>query len=261
MPAKQKFEWSEFSWIEASWDAPDSIRAGCTTRIGGYSLGPYRAFNLANHVADDPQTVVQNRQHLSQGLVLPSEPVWLNQIHSNQVYCHDNVDNGQQLNPDADAIYSQQPKSVCTVMTADCLPVLFCDEQGESIAAAHAGWRGLANGILRNTLSKFSQPNSQILAWMGPAIGASAFEVGRDVYDAFCQTDSRYEKSFAEQSEGKTEKWLMDIYQAARVQLQSLGLTKIYGGEYCSYTQADRFYSYRREQTTGRMASVIWRVN
>ena len=239
----------EPGWIPASWPTPPQIHAGVTTRLGGVSHSPYTSLNLALHVGDESAAVMENRIRLRQFLHLPTEPIWLNQVHGVQV-CTD-VQAGTQ----ADASVSQQPGQVCVVLTADCLPVLFCDRAGTVVAAAHAGWRGLAAGVIPETMKHMQVDPTDIIAWLGPAIGPRAFEVGDDVRTSFLKLGEDYARVFSARSPGK---WLMDLYAAARLQLAGLGITQVYGGEYCTYEDDKRFYSYRRERETGRMASLTW---
>lgn len=239
------------SWMPANWPAPQNIRAGCTTRLGGYSLAPYDSLNLAMHVGDNPSHVQQNRQLLVQQLQLPAEPHWLEQVHG----CDVSTDSCALIQ--ADAAMTTQPGKVCVVMTADCLPLLITDQQGSCVAAIHAGWRGLANGVIAQTIKQIPVAVAELLVWLGPAIGPQHFEVGADVFDAFVRQDEQYRAAFRDHN----DKWLMNIYQAARLQLQSLGVRDISGGDYCTYEDAQHFYSYRRERQTGRMASLIWRID
>ncbi len=237
-------------FIRPNWPAPKNVKALQTTRLGGVSLPPYDSLNLGDHVEDDVSLVVQNRQILEQ--FLPGSPLWLKQVHSTVV-----VDDIQAVhNPEADACFTQAQHQVCTVMTADCLPVLFCNESGTQVAAAHAGWRGLAGGVLENTLATFKDEPASILAWLGPAIGPDTFEVGLPVYDAFCHAQPEAIAAF-KGIEGQN-KWYADIYKLARLCLRSAGVTQIYGGEYCTYSDKNRFFSYRRDGVTGRLASCIW---
>ena len=238
----------EQSWIQANWSAPAHIKAGCTTRRGGHSLGPYASLNLAMHVGDDPQLVQRNRDSLKTYLHLPRDPHWLTQVHGCQVSSDD------QVLAEADACLTIQPGRVCVVMTADCLPVLITDRSGTCVAAVHAGWRGLANGAIGQTIQRLPVAAKELLAWLGPAIGPQAFEVGEEVLNRFVELHDGYRDAFTTHN----NKWLMDIYRAARVQLAMLGVTDVSGGDYCTYENADLFYSYRREHQTGRMASLIW---
>ena len=238
-------------WLPATWPAPSHVHAGVTTRIGGLSTGAYASFNLAQHVQDDPQRVQQNRQRLREQLRLPEEPRWLTQVHGNVVLNASNVNRS----PQADASYSSQPNEVCAVMTADCLPVLITDRNGKHIAAIHAGWRGLHQQIISASIGHLSVAPSELMAWLGPAIGPDAFEVGTDVYDAFLQLNPRYANAFKSKD---AQHWWMDVYAAARWELQQAGVNAVYGGEYCTWHDRTRFYSYRRDGVTGRMASLIW---
>ena len=236
-------------WIIPGWPAPAAVRACVTTREGGVSVAPYASLNLGNHVGDVSAHVVQNRARVR--AALPAEPLWLRQTHGLQVA--DAV--LAQVETEADASVAWQPNRVCAVMTADCLPVLFCDQAGTVVSAAHAGWRGLADGILEQTVAAMQVPAGQIMAWLGPAIGPDKFEVGEDVRAVFIA--DLYAASAAFQA-GKPGKWLADIYQLARLRLTRLGVHQVYGGGLCTYTDAARFYSYRRDGVTGRMASLIW---
>lgn len=233
------------------WPAPDNVRAVSTTRLGGVSQPPYDSFNLALHVGDQAEMVATNRQQLMQQLGLQRPPCWLQQVHSAVVVAAEN--SGEVV--EADASVSRQAHRVCVVMTADCLPVLFCDRQGSVVAAAHAGWRGLANGILEATLAAMQVPAPQVMAWLGPAIGPQAYEVGTEVRNAFVAQMPDAESAFVSTRPGH---WLMDIYQLARQRLQAAGLHHVSGGEFCTFTDSQRFYSYRRDGVTGRMASLIW---
>lgn len=232
------------------WPAPSNVHAAVTLRFGGVSLPPFDSLNPAFHVGDDPAAVEKNRQLINAGLKLPAEPFWLEQIHSNRAL---------EANPEissrqADAGYSGKPSHVCVVMTADCLPILMCDRQGQFVAAIHAGWRGLVSGIIENTLA--AMPNRDWLVWLGPAIGPESFEVGEDVREAFMQKSPEFSAGFRR---GKPGKWLADIYVLAKVQFSQLRIKNIYGGGFCTVNDAQRFYSYRRDKQTGRMAALIWR--
>jgi YfiH family protein len=227
------------------------VRAVTTTRLGGASHAPYESFNLATHVGDDASQVDAHRQALLTHLGLTMSPCWLEQVHSNKVVkC-----SADTALVKADASVSHQSQRACVVMTADCLPVLFCDRQGTVVAAAHAGWRGLASGILEATIDTMQVVGCEVMAWLGPAIGAQAYEVGDEVRDAFVQIMPDAEAAFEATRPGH---WLMDIYQLATQRLQSRGVTQIYGGEFCTFSDSRRFYSFRRDGVTGRMASLIW---
>ncbi|MGJ3355257.1 purine nucleoside phosphorylase YfiH [Providencia sp. Je.9.19] len=237
--------------IFPDWPQPKNIASCSTTRIGGVSLPPFDSLNLGCHVDDDPKAVSENRCRLVSLAHLPQQPLWLEQVHGTTVL---HLDNGIIKSKQADAVYTNTVEQVCAIMTADCLPVLFCNKNGTEVAAAHAGWRGLCNGVLENTVAKFSCPPDEIMAWLGPAIGPEKFEVGAEVRDAFLNQSS--ELSLAFTSHG--DKYLADIYLLARKKLQAVGIISIYGGSFCTVTEENRFFSYRREGKTGRMASLIW---
>ncbi len=239
-------------WLEASWPAPAHVRAGTTLRRLGQSSSPYEHFNLALHVGDDADKVLANRAMLKSYLQLPMEPCWLEQVHGV------NVVDASGLLPvglEADASYSRESGKVCVVMTADCLPVLFCNRQGTTVAAAHAGWRGLADGVLEAAVEQAGLIPDDTLVWLGPGIGAAVYEVGEEVKQVFVQQPMHNESAFVPNGPGKV---LMDMYALARQRLNMMGIRSIYGGEHCSYRQPEQFYSYRRDGQTGRMASLIW---
>lgn len=239
-----------FDFIIPQWPAPAQVRAICTTRAGGVSHAPYESLNLGDHVGDDPLAVSENRARLRRALSMPDEPCWLQQVHG---VCA--VDGAVTNVPcQADACFATQPHVVCAVLTADCLPLLLCDRAGTQVAAVHAGWRGLLHGIIENTLDKFTATAADMLVWLGPAIGPQAFEVGAEVRAEFFAHDAQ--AGAALQPHG--ERWLADLYALARQRLAARGVTAVFGGEYCTYTDAARFYSYRRDGVTGRMASLIW---
>jgi polyphenol oxidase len=237
-------------WLQPDWSAPVNIHAATTLRTGGVSQGLYASLNPANHVGDNPKLISQNRQIIKTLLNLPSEPVWLNQTHSNLAVKAITMDTPHQ----ADASYTDQSGVVCAVMTADCLPLLVCAVDGNEIAAIHAGWRGLLNGVIDNTIA--AMQNKDLLVWLGPAIGPERFEVGDEVRAAYVAKSTEYASAFKQKNQ---DKWLADIYQLARINLAFLGITKVFGGGFCTVTDEKRFYSYRRDQVTGRMATLIWR--
>jgi polyphenol oxidase len=237
--------------IYPDWPAAVPVKAVTTTRHGGVSTAPYDSLNLADHVGDAAGAVRQNRLSIQQQLKLPGWPSWLNQVHGNTVV--DAASSGER--PSADAGFTDRPGVVCAVLTADCLPVLFCDRSGTRVAAAHAGWRGLAAGILESTVRAFESEPWQLMAWLGPAIGARAFEVGGEVRQAFVAQHAEAASAFLSRPNGR---WLADLYQLARIRLRATGVTAVYGGGFCTYSDAQRFYSYRRDGVTGRMASLIW---
>lgn len=227
------------------------MRAVCTTRAGGVSAGPYASLNLGDRVGDDPACVARNRALLRARLALPAEPLWLAQVHG----CEVALSGTDRPGCEADAAIARAPGQVCVAMTADCLPILVCDRHGTSVAAIHAGWRGLANGVIERTLARLGGDPADWLAWLGPAIGPDAFEVGPEVRAAFLAADPGAEAAFRAQPGGK---WLADLYALARARLAAAGATRIFGGDYCTYTDADRFFSFRRDGICGRMASLIW---
>lgn len=242
-------------WVTPDWPALANVRAFMTTRAGGVSRAPYGSFNTATHVGDDPAAVAENRSLLRQDL--PNEPLWLNQIHGNAVARFDVVGI-----PNADASVAFQPGQVCVVQTADCLPVLFCDQAGTVVAAAHAGWRGLVGGVLEETVRAMGVAPERILAWLGAAIGPEVFEVGDEVREAFVSQHALAGIAFRPALPGTLDetprKWLADIHALARIRLAAVGVERVYGGGLCTFRDKSRFFSYRRERNTGRMASLIW---
>ena len=235
--------------IRPDWPAPAGVAACATTRVGGVSKGPWTGLNLAMHVDDDPAAVSENRSRLSRALGLPGEPRWLEQVHGTRV-----VQPGD-AGTCADACFEDRAGRVCVVMTADCLPVLFCNKDGTRVAAAHAGWRGLLNGVLEQTTVGFGDRPGDLLAWLGPAIGPDAFEVGDEVRSAFVEQHASAATCFAAARAGH---WMADLYRLARQRLSRLGIESVYGGDRCTFSEPVHFYSYRRDGVTGRMASLIW---
>ncbi len=240
-------------WLIPDWPAPAPIRACTTLRHQGVSQGAWQSWNLATHVHDSAEHVAQNRELLASQLNLPSEPVWLDQVHGDSIVLLD--DEVASDNLQADGSFTRAVNKVCVVMTADCLPVLLTNRAGTEVAAVHAGWRGLAAGVIEKAVQNFQCCANDVLAWLGPAIGPGAFEVGAEVRQAFMQTDSMTDKAFTATA---NDKYLADIYALARRRLQLLGINAVYGGDHCTCTEAERFYSYRRDHDTGRMASLIW---
>ena len=235
--------------IQPEWPAPANVRAFSTTRIGGFSQAPWDSLNLGGNCGDDPQHVLKNRQLLES--LLPSKPNWLRQVHGIHVA---NLDGDGVLEIDGDASTTTTAGRVCAILTADCLPVIFCNKQGTKVAAAHAGWRGLANGVLEATVAAMNCDPTDLLVWLGPAIGPTAFEVGKDVLDVFNQ--SHQDNYVAFKPHG--DRWLADLYELARLSLSRVGIRNISGGQLCTYSEQDKFYSYRRDGETGRMATVVW---
>ena len=242
----------QLDFILPNWPAPANVKALQTTRVGGVSVGSYASLNLGAHVGDNHVFVEHNRQLLAP--YLPRSPVWINQVHGIEVI---NASSSRGLQ-DADASYSTLANVVCATMTADCLPVLLCDTKGTVVAAVHAGWRGLCDGVIEAAVHKMAVPASEVLAWLGPAIGPQSFEVGDDVRTQFIAVDPRASLAF----KPHTDKWLCDLYLLAKQRLQSIGVSQIYGAtintEFCTYSEGERFYSFRRDNVTGRMASLIW---
>jgi YfiH family protein len=236
-------------WITPDWPAPANVRSFVTTRAGGVSEGPYASLNLGLRTDDDPRATAANRQRL--GAALPQPPKWLRQVHGANVVMAD----GLASMPEADASIARRRETVCAVLVADCVPVLLADRQGTTVAIAHAGWRGLAAGVIENTVDRMETDPRTLLAYLGPGIGPGAFEVGADVRDAFLAGDAQAEAAFRPHASGK---WLADLFLLARRRLARAGVNAVYGGGLCTYSDAARFYSYRRERVTGRMAAVIW---
>lgn len=244
----------DLSVVAPDWPAPESITAYTTTRQSGLSEGGYSALNVADHVGDCPSAVAQNRARICSGLAMPSHPHWLNQIHGCQaVYLADGTVPTQI--PTADASWTDRPGVVAVVATADCLPLLLCDAEGRWVAAVHAGWRGLAAGIVQQTLNVIAPDRPNTLAWMGPAISAHAFEVGPEVRSAFICRDAAHAACFRL---GEGDRWWADLYALTRLELANAGVRSVFGGHWCTYLQRDWFYSYRRDRVCGRMASFIW---
>jgi YfiH family protein len=236
-------------WIVPDWPAPPNVRALVTTRTGGVSRGPYASFNLGARVGDDPAAVEHNRAALRTHL--PADPVWLQQVHGTDVVDAESAG----AFPRADGAVARTRHSVCAVLTADCVPVLLTDRRGGVVAVAHAGWRGLAGGVIEATLARMAVPPGEVLAWLGPGIGPRAYEVGRDVYDAFVMREPAAASAFEPRREGK---FGADLCALARLRIAAAGVSAVYGSGFCTYTDARRFYSYRRERMTGRFASLIW---
>lgn len=232
------------NYLIPNWPAPPKIKAYTTTRKSG---------NLAAHVEDDSKSVEKNRLDLVKNLDLPQMPFWLNQVHGTKVVSL----NGEKPDSlEADAVITQLPNQVCAVLTADCLPILVCDSNGEEVGAIHAGWKGLVAGVIDATLETMKTPNEQLMAWLGPAIGPQAFEINEEIKDSFMKRNLNNQSAFTQHDES----WHADIYQLAKLNLLQLGLHRVYGGDFCTYSDKQRFYSYRRAQgePTGRMASIIW---
>jgi hypothetical protein len=235
--------------IVPDWPVPARVRALVTTRAGGISTGPYASLNLGLRTEDDPGAVAENRARIEQ--LLPQPPRWLQQVHGSTVVDADSLENV----PQADASVARRAGTVCAIMIADCLPILLADRAGTCIAAAHAGWRGLAGGVIGNTVARMAIAPAELVAWIGPGIGPTAFEVGDDVLEAFCASTPKNRSAFRPLKPGK---WLCDLPALARNALLQAGVTSIHGGDLCTYRDPERFYSYRRDRITGRMAALIW---
>lgn len=251
------------NYIQAAWPAPKNVKAFTSCRSGGFSQSPYDSFNLAQHVGDDQDLVNKNRQ------LLPNYQnfTWLNQTHSN--ICVDLGQNGKVTDGalQGDACFSSIKNQVCAVMTADCLPILFCDQQGTCVAAVHAGWRGLANGVIENTVSNMPVNSKSLMAWMGPAISQRHFEVGKEIKETFID----YPQAFSRNNKMPENKYFADLYAIAKQKMMALGIPQVFGGEYCTYQQSELFFSHRRAThqssseanhiaTTGRIVSAIYLV-
>ncbi len=240
-------------WIIPNWPSPPNVKAIFTTRKGGVSRnrnGIYAELNLGDHVHDDFLSVQQNRALLRQ--YLPNNPNWLKQVHgAKPVWVDKNL-----VELEGDAALSRCSGKVCAILVADCLPIFLCDTAGTVVGVAHAGWRGLANGIIENSISEMACMSSEIIAWLGPAIGPKHFEIGEEVREIFLKQDSK--SSFAFTPSQSSKKWFADLFILARQRLTDAGVTKIYGGYECTFSNSSRFYSYRRDGQTGRMAALIW---
>ena len=235
-------------WICPDWPAPAGVRALITTRAGGVSNGAYASLNLGLRVGDDPDSVKRNRAIVR--AFLPAEPVWMKQVHGVRVIEAERASS----DAEADAAVTRQPGCVCAVLTADCLPVLLCDRSGGAIGIAHAGWRGLAAGVIENTVRSMSAPEGGLIAYLGPGIGAPVYEVGEEVRDVFVRPDPAAGAAFMPGAPGK---FFADLYELARHRLGAAGVGEVHGGGFCTLSDA-RFFSFRRDRTTGRMASMIW---
>lgn len=235
-------------WLTPDWPAPSRVRACVTTRAGGVSLAPFDSLNLGDHVGDDPQAVAENRRRLIERL--GCNPAWLQQVHSADV-----VEADPAAVAVADASWTTTPGRACAVLTADCLPALFCDRAGSRVAAAHAGWRGLAGGVLENTVAALGVPAGELLVWLGPAIGPQSFEVGAEVREAFVVQHAQAEQAFS--ASRNAGRFMADLYALARIRLAAIGVTAVHGGGLDTFSDP-RFFSYRRAARSGRLASLIW---
>jgi YfiH family protein len=236
--------------LRADWPLTGSVEVFTTLRHGiGHSRAPFDTFNLGTRSGDDIHAVARNRAHLIEHFALPSEPRWLRQTHGTHVAIEPGTDE-----PEADAALTRTPGTVLAILTADCLPVVLASRTGDELAAAHAGWRGLANGVLEATLDAMRTPREAITAWLGPAAGPNSYEIGREVHDAFVAHDNNAESAFVPTREGH---WRVDLYKLARQRLAAAGITDVHGGGLDTIGDT-RFYSHRRDQHTGRMATIAW---
>ncbi|MDD9998850.1 MAG: peptidoglycan editing factor PgeF [Rhodospirillaceae bacterium] len=256
--------------IQPDWPAPARVRAASTLRVGGVSRGSYASLNLSMGVGDDEANVARNRRILSEMLNLPAEPLWIRQIHGTTVLNLDESDlpaatqhlEQRSTGPSsrnqpvaADGAVTSNSRQPCVVLTADCLPVLFCDTTGTRVAAAHAGWRGLAGGVLESAVRCMGVDPGQLLTWIGPGISQQAYEVGEDVLEQFVESNPNAVAYFTGNANGR---WQADLYGLARLRLRTAGVEKIYGGGLCTHSDSERFFSHRREAPCGRMATLIW---
>ena len=248
-------------WLAPDWPAPPGVRAAFAYRGGGVSAAPWDSLNLGLHVGDDPAVVRENRRRLRAALALPAEPLWLEQVHGIEVIDADCIDAAVlacigPLGPRGDAVISRRAGQVACIQVADCLPVLFCSRDGQHIGAAHAGWRGLAGGVLEATVAALAVPGPDLRAWIGPAIGPAAFEVGEEVRAAFIAQSAAAATAFVGNERGR---WQCDLFELARQRLQAIGIGHVSGGGLCTHSDAGRFFSHRRSAPTGRHAALIWR--
>lgn len=266
------------SWTVPNWPAPRGVRVLSTWRGGGVSEGTYASLNLGNHVGDAAAAVAENRSRLRRAAELPGEPVWLRQVHGTAVADLDvpgtGLGTGSGAMPGtgsgggesavawpasgADAAVTRQPGRVCAILTADCLPLVFATPEGDRVGAAHAGWRGLALGVIEAAVRALDVPPERLLVWLGPAIGPLHFEVGAEVREALLKQDLGAEAAFVPNARGR---FMADLYALARRRLGALGVSRIFGGDECTFARADRYFSYRRDGVTGRQATLIWLEN
>ncbi len=242
------------SALRPEWPAPENVRAVFTLRGGGVSVGPCTSLNVATHVQDDPQAVAENRRRIAAAFALPCEPAWLTQVHGTRVVRLE-ADTGSGVQ--ADGVVSARPGQVCAIQVADCLPVLFAARDGSAVGAAHAGWRGLAAGVLEHTVAALGVPPAQLLAWIGPGISAANFEVGAEVREALGGA-ARGAVQAAAFVPNIRRRWQCDLVALTRQRLAALGVGGVHGGRWCTFADAGSFFSYRRDGRCGRMAALIW---
>jgi YfiH family protein len=253
---------ADLGFISPDWVVPPRVRAAFTLRTGGVSAAPYDSLNLGARIGDSPEMVAENRRRVRDALRLPAEPVWLEQVHGVEVLELPAGSTGLDDPPTADASVAREAGVVCAIRVADCMPVLFAALDGSVVGAAHAGWRGLVGGVLEATVARLGVPPSQVIAWMGPAIGPRHFEVGEDVRAAFVAAGLRagateaVASAFTANTRGR---WQCDLYALARLRMEALGIAAVYGGGgWCTFAEAERFFSYRRDGQCGRMAALVW---
>jgi polyphenol oxidase len=240
------------AWIQPDWPAPPGVRALSTRRSGGVSAAPFESLNLGAHVGDSAAAVGENRRRLCAAVRLPAEPVWLSQQHGTDVV---DLDGPHDVPAAADASFTREPGRVCAILTADCLPLLLASDSGAAVAAVHAGWRGLAAGVIEATVRRLALPPQSLLAWLGPAIGAAHFEIRSEVREELLRADPQAEGAFARNARGR---YMADLPGLARRRLERLGVARIYGGDACTYADREHYFSYRRDGRTGRQATLIW---
>jgi YfiH family protein len=243
------------AWILPDWPAPPEVRALSTQRRGGVSAAPFQSLNLGAHVGDDAERVAENRRRLRIAARLPAEPAWLSQQHGTHVLDLDGLCDAPVAAADADASFTHRPGRVCAILTADCLPVLLASDSAAGVAAVHAGWRGLAAGVIEATVRALALPPESLLAWLGAAIGPAHFEIGDEVRDALLRADPQAEAAFKRNARGRHT---ADLAALARSRLERLGVARIYGGDVCTYAAREDYFSYRRDGQTGRQATLIW---
>jgi|HubBroStandDraft_3_1064219.scaffolds.fasta_scaffold104914_2 YfiH family protein len=242
--------------LTPGWPAPANVRAAFTLRGGGASAAPFDSLNVAAHVEDDPAAVSENRRRVRAALLLPAEPLWLNQVHGAQVLDLDAASSDWKRAATADAVITRRAGQVCAVQVADCLAVLLAVEDGSAVAAAHAGWRGLVAGVLEAVVMRLGVAPQRLMAWLGPAIGPRHFEVGEEVRSAFVARAAEAAVAFSANARGR---WQCDLPALARQRLAALGVNAVYGGDECTYADAARFFSFRRDGRCGRMAALVWK--
>lgn len=244
-------------WITPDWPAPPNVRALSTLRHGGVSAARYASLNLGDHVGDEPASVAENRRRLAAAAYLPAQPQWLTQVHGSHVVDLDVaplVDVPGPLGA-ADACFARQPRRVCAILTADCLPIVLTSDSGDLVAAAHAGWRGLAGGVIESLVGALPVPPARLMAWLGPAIGVEHFEVGAEVRETLLRSDAAAAEAFTPNARGR---FMADLTLLARRRLRTLGVERVFGGDQCTFAEPDRYFSHRRDGTTGRQATLIW---